>query len=85
MVILCDRYALAGFEKVVLAAGASTTVTFPLRAEQLTVVGSDGMRQPATGTVSVSVAGHLPSDPRAKLPANANHVSNVLSGSFGMA
>ena len=32
-----DRYALAGFEKVMLAAGAKATVTFPLEPEQLTV------------------------------------------------
>lgn len=78
------KYALQGFEKVMLAPGASSVVTFPLTAEQLTVVGSDGMRKPATGTVAVSVAGHLPSDPRAQLAANAKHASNVVVGSFAM-
>jgi hypothetical protein len=36
------------------------------------------------GTVQVSVAGHLPSDPRAVLPANTKHVSNVVTGNFAM-
>ena len=76
------KYALKGFDKVMLAAGASTTVEFSLKPEQLTVVGADGARVPCTGTVGVAVAGHLPSDPRAKLPANTKHVSNVVTGSF---
>ena len=78
------KYALAGFEKVMLAAGAKATVTFPLEAEQLTVVGSDGMRKPATGAVSVSVAGHLPSDPRATDGPDAKSASNAVAGSFSM-
>ena len=79
-----NRYALAGFEKVMLAAGAKATVTFPLEAEQLTVVGSDGMRKPAAGAVSVSVAGHLPSDPRATDGPDAKSASNAVTGSFSM-
>jgi hypothetical protein len=80
------KHALQGFEKTpVLEPGASTTVTFPLKAQQLTVVGSDGARRPATGAVEVAVAGHLPSDPRAALPGpNSKHVSNVVTGSFAM-
>jgi hypothetical protein len=78
------RYALQGFEKVMLAPGATATVTFPLQAYQLTVVTAEGVRIPATGTVNVSVAGHLPSDPRAQHPENAKHVSNVVTGSFIM-
>jgi len=78
------KHALAGFEKVALGPGASQSVTFPLRAEQLTVVNDKGTRIAATGTVAVAVAGHLPSDPRAALPSNANHVSNVVEGSFDM-
>jgi hypothetical protein len=81
---LIFRYALQGFEKVMLAPGATATVTFPLRADQLTVVTAEGVRIPATGTVNVSVAGHLPSDPRAQHPENAKHVSNVVTGSFNM-
>lgn len=78
------EHALQGFEKVVLAPDASATITFPLNAEQLTVVRADGYRVPATGTVKVSVAGHLPSDPRGTDPANAKHASNVVTGSFNM-
>ena len=78
------KYALAGFEKVMLAAGAKATVTFPLEPEQLTVVGSDGMRKPATGAVSVSVAGHLPTDPRATDGPDAKSASNAVAGSFSM-
>ena len=78
-------HSLAGFEKVMLAPGASTTVSFAIDAEKsLTVIGSDGMRKPATGRVTISVGGHLPSDPRAALPANAQHVSSVLTGSFAL-
>ena len=78
-------FALAGFEKVMLAPGASTKVNFQIGSEKsLTVVGVDGSRHPATGTVSVSVGGHLPSDPRAKLLANAKHASNIVTGSFVM-
>ena len=76
------KHALSGFTKVMLAAGASATVEFSLKPEQLTVVGADGGRATCTGTVGVAVAGHLPSDPRAKLSANSKHASNVLSGSF---
>jgi beta-glucosidase len=79
------KHALHGFEKTaVLSAGASATVTFPLRTEQLTVVDAAGRRIPAIGSVLVSVAGHLPSDPRATLADNAKHASNVVSGSFLM-
>ena len=42
------------------------------------------MRKPSTGTVAVAVAGHLPTDPRAKLAAYAKHVSDVAAGSFAM-
>lgn len=78
-------FALAGFEKVLLAPGTSTKVTFDIDGpKSLTLVGADGSRRPATGSVSVSVGGHLPSDPRAKLPANAKHASNVVTSSFVM-
>lgn len=75
-------YALAGFEKVFLAPGASTTVDFVLKPDQLTVVGADGHRIPAKGSARVYAAGHLPSDPRAGLPWNAEHVSNVANGTI---
>jgi hypothetical protein len=45
---------------------------------------SDGSRVPATGTVTVAVSGHLPSDPRVQLADNAKHVSNVVEGTFTM-
>ena len=51
---------------------------------ELTVVGSDGMRKPAAGAVSVSVAGHLPSDPRATDGPDAKSASNAVTGSFSM-
>ena len=78
------EHALAGFEKVMLNPGESTRITFPLKPEQLTVVDLNGARQPATGAVSVAVAGHLPSDPRAQLATNQGHVSNVALSSFNM-
>ena len=78
------KHALAGFEKVLLTPGESTRITFPLKPEQLTVVDVNGKRQPATGAVGVAVAGHLPSDPRAQLASNREHVSNVVQGSFNM-
>lgn len=77
-------YALAGFEKVFLLPGDSATVTFALVPDQLTVVNSAGQRVPASGTVKVYVAGHLPSDPRASNPANSKHVSNVAESSFAL-
>ena len=78
-------YALAGFEKVMLAPGASTTVMFTIDSEKsLTVVNANGAREMAKGPVSVSVGGHLPSDPRAKLATNAKHASNIVTGSFAM-
>lgn len=79
------EYALAGFEKVMLAPGESQIVTFAIdAAKSLTVVGADGRRKAAVGSVAVSVGGHLPSDPRAKLAANAKHVSNIATGTFTM-
>ena len=78
------EYALAGFEKVMLTPGESTRISFPLTPAQLTVVDVNGVRQAATGAVTVTVAGHLPSDPRAKLASNHAHVSNVVEASFNM-
>ena len=46
------KHALGGFTKVMLAAGASATVEFSLKPEQLTVVGADGGRATCTGTVA---------------------------------
>ena len=67
-----------------LTPGEAKRISFPLKPEQLTVVDVNGARQAATGAVSVTVAGHLPSDPRAKLASNHAHVSNVVEGSFNM-
>ena len=79
------KHALAGFEKITLEPNESKVVSFAVDAEKsLTVIGPDGMRKPATGTVTVSVGGHLPTDPRAALPANTKHASNIVTGTFSM-
>jgi len=79
------RYALKGFQKVNILSGSSVIVRFDLKPEQLTVVHPDGSRVPAQGTVMVTVSGHLPSDPRAKLVKNVRHVSNVVTANFTLA
>jgi len=78
-------HALHGFQKVNILSGAAVNVSFDLTPEQLTVVRLDGSRAAAQGMVMVSVAGHLPSDPRAKLATNSRHVSNVVTANFTMA
>lgn len=56
---------MAGFEKVMMASGTSATVTFQLKAEQLTVVDGEGMRWPASRRVAVVVPAPT-LDPRAR-------------------
>ncbi|BCS31860.1 hypothetical protein TBR22_A10630 [Luteitalea sp. TBR-22] len=49
------RRTLAAFRRVTLAPGASTRVDLPLDADALSIVDERGVRQPATGTVTVHV------------------------------
>ncbi len=49
------RKALAAFARVTLDAGASTRVSLPLDAEPLGIVDAEGVRQAATGPITVTV------------------------------
>ena len=54
-------FALKGFQRVKLAPGASTTVTFTLTPEMLALVNAQGQTVNAAGPVKVWVGGALPS------------------------
>jgi beta-glucosidase len=53
-------YALKGFQRVQLAAGASTKVRFTLTPDKLSIVDSKGMNMLPPGKIKISVGGSLP-------------------------
>lgn len=73
------QYALVGFQKIHLEPNQTALVTLNIDPDSLTVVLPSGDRVNAIGDATFTVAGHLPSDPRATMAANSAHVSNQLS------
>lgn len=53
-------FALKGFQRVSLAPGATTRVTFALTPEQLSLVDAKGQRFEPDGKIRISVGGSLP-------------------------
>ena len=68
------RYELQGFKAVFLKVGEAQTIEFQLTKKQLMTVMVDGTRVLTKGKYVVSVAGHLPDDPRG--------VGNVVTQAF---